>query len=650
MLRDDRRLVPFGSALALLLCVTLGAQTSQNTRATPAASGTGAISGVVSDASTKRPLSGVVVSLTGGGVSRRTISDSKGRFVFRALPAYDRYSIEASKPGYVAGGLATRYLFAGLTRLPLADGEWIPDANFVMERLGAISGSVVDEAGEPVVNIPVRVLTRIPVAGTTRLASGPAARTDDRGVYRVAGLASGSYIVAVQSVQSVLPPSTSSATAAGLSPMMISLGNRQVPQSSGLDVGDSWLVIGQYATPPAPINGQLRVYPPIFFANAPSIANATAVHIANGEEKRSIDFSVQPVRASQLSGRVTGPPEVLAGLVVRLLPEGTETLLTAGFEQATSLVRSDGTFTMVGVPPGRYTLEARTTVSGMSFSGHVLAPQVLTPTPGLVSMEAVTASFVTVESTVGSASFGTRYTTGHEAYAGSLAVTVGASDVSNLVVPMTRGVKISGRVIREDGAPLPDRLSVGVEPANGDPVLAGPPSDRTVARNPAGTFSIQGLKAGAYFLRVFPGLVKSITADGDYTNRPFDTTSGSDITDIVITITDKPATLSGVVRDRQGTATREGAVILFPAERELWTRFGVDPPRIRVGTYFGTRGYQMTLLPAGEYYVIAVEPSHRNAWHDPRFFAAAAPLATRVTLAWGTPAVQDLTIRQVVIK
>jgi hypothetical protein len=144
--------------------------------------------------------------------------------------------------------------------------------------------------------------------------------------------------------------------------------------------------------------------------------------------------------------------------------------------------------------------------------------------------------------------------------------------------------------------------------------------------------------------------VKSIAADGDYTTRPFDTNSGSDITDVVITITDKPATLSGVVRDTKGTAIREGAVILFPAERELWTGFGVNPPRIRVGSHFGTRGYQLTLLPAGEYYAIAVEPSHRNAWHDPRFFAAAVPLATRVMLAWGTQTVQDLTIRQLVIK
>ncbi len=126
------------------------------------------------------------MSLRGGGVSRRIISDSKGRFVFADLPAVDRYYLEASKPGYVADGLARPGRLLPEAPFPLADAEWIADANFVMQRLSAISGTVIDERGEPVVNVPVRVLTRIPVAGTMQLASGPAARTDDRGVYRVA--------------------------------------------------------------------------------------------------------------------------------------------------------------------------------------------------------------------------------------------------------------------------------------------------------------------------------------------------------------------------------------------------------------------------------------------------------------------------------
>ena len=239
------------------------------------------------------------------------------------------------------------------------------------------------------------------------------------------------------------------------------------------------------------------------------------------------------------------------------------------------------------------------TVSGVSFGGHVLTPGVVTPTPGMVPLGDVTASFSSFESSFGRASFGTRITSGHEAYSARVAVTVGSANVSILVIELTRGVKISGRVIRDDGAALPDRLTVSVEPANGDPVLAGLPADRTVARKPGGTFSIEGLLAGAYLSSSLPGVVKSIAADGDYTNRPFDTTSGSDITDVVITITDKPATLSGVVRDRQGTNIREGAVIVFPAERALWTNFGVEPLPIRTATYFGVRGSPISVSSRG---------------------------------------------------
>ncbi len=129
----------------------------------------------------------------------------------------------------------------------------------------------------------------------------------------------------------------------------------------------------------------------------------------------------------------------------------------------------------------------------------------------------------------------------------------------------------------------------------------GYPLTEQLRASPEGLFQSRVYRRGRTFLRAFPGVVKSIAADGDYTNRPFDTTSGSDITDVVITITDKPATLSGVVRDRQGTNIREGAVIVFPAERALWTNFGVEPLPIRTATYFGVRGYQIPSLPAGEY-------------------------------------------------
>src|SRR5690349_11304912 len=71
----------------------------------PMVNGTGAISGVVTDATTKKPIAGVTVYLgppNRGPVGQpvQQVSDAQGRFVFRDLPPSDAYFINATKPGY----------------------------------------------------------------------------------------------------------------------------------------------------------------------------------------------------------------------------------------------------------------------------------------------------------------------------------------------------------------------------------------------------------------------------------------------------------------------------------------------------------------------------------------------------------------------
>jgi hypothetical protein len=55
-------------------------------------------------------------------------------------------------------------------------------------------------------------------------------------------------------------------------------------------------------------------------------------------------------------------------------------------------------------------------------------------------------------------------------------------------------------------------------------------------------------------------------------------------------------------------------------------------------------------MPAGEYYLIAIDATKIDSWVDPKFLAAAAPLATRITLGWGETKVQDIPYRDVVVK
>ena len=67
-----------------------------------------------------------------------------------------------------------------------------------MWKNGVIAGTIVDEAGEPVVGVHVRAARRVFASGRYRFVPvGPAVPTDDRGMYRISDLLPGEYLIAV---------------------------------------------------------------------------------------------------------------------------------------------------------------------------------------------------------------------------------------------------------------------------------------------------------------------------------------------------------------------------------------------------------------------------------------------------------------------
>lgn len=598
---------------------------------------TGAISGAVTDGSTGRGIGGVVVSLSGVEATVGTVTDSLGRFAFVQLPPGQQYVLTATKSGYVPGGLARRNSNALPAPFSLDEGEWIADANVVMLLPGSISGTILDELGEPIVDISVRVLTRIPIAGTTHWATGTVARTDDRGFYRIGGLLPGSYIVNVPSAQGSVPVGTSQASILGFSAATAM--TKPLPATAAVEVEKSLLLVGRYATPPP---GKRLAYPMMFYPAARTLAEAVPVELRASEERRGIDLVLNPVTSVRVTGRVIGPADAVAGLVVRLLHRGAEAIGVGG-EAATALVDADGAFMFIGVPAGQYVLDARTSFSEL----NIASPAALPATPGFVQQQY--SEFLPWLADTLNGSFRTRYSS-TDGYVARVPLTVGSTDVSDVVAPLRQGGTLRGRIVRDDGAPLPKLVSARVEPATGNPDLGGAMPEPT--RTPE-TFVIRGLLTGEYFLRVSAGnlRVKSIGAPtGDFTNRPFEADVGLEINDVVVTLTEKAASVSGVVRDHRGTTLRNGAVIIFPVARTQWQHFGIRPPGIRSVAFFGSRGYRLEGLPAGEYFVIALDHSMRDAWQEPQFFAKAAPLAARVTLSWGGTAVQDLVLQQVTLR
>jgi hypothetical protein len=324
---------------------------SNQTPLTPSA----LIVGRVVDASSGRPIAGAIVSLNGGVVltpataadprslgntRARAMTNASGQFVFRRL-LEGRFVLTATRPGYAEGAYGRRKPGGTPGSLVLALGERAGDVVIPMWRNGSITGSVVDEAGEPLMGVQVRVFSRRYVAGRPRLTQGPTVQTDDRGVYRVASLAPGEYLVGFVAREISLPIEIAEMSRA---PM-----NTNDPKMRALALERSSLggMVGYPGMPGVvPVGGVVRgidtngpvppsasdgtamfIYPTQFYPGVPGVARAAVVTLASGQERENVDFALRPVtriegvRRRRRARRPDGEHRAAAGVGVGRFPK-----------------------------------------------------------------------------------------------------------------------------------------------------------------------------------------------------------------------------------------------------------------------------------------------------------------------------------------
>src|SRR5262252_10460732 len=156
----------------------------------------GRITGRVVAADNGRPVRRARVFVTAAEIpgGRGMLTDDTGVFDLTELPA-GRYSLTVSKSGFVSLSYGQRRPLQAGTPLQLADGQQLRGIEFQLPRGSVIGGRVLDEDGEAMPGVSVRVMRYQYLQGERRLTPAGVGQTDDKGQYRVWGLMPGDYYV-----------------------------------------------------------------------------------------------------------------------------------------------------------------------------------------------------------------------------------------------------------------------------------------------------------------------------------------------------------------------------------------------------------------------------------------------------------------------
>lgn len=137
-----------------------------------------------------------------GRPARETRTNPTGGYAFYDV-APGEYTVEARQVGYVTTQYGRDVIGGALRRIEVHDGQRVSQINIRLPRGGAITGTLVDERGDPIEGVEMHAL-QVHVADGRRTATAVgSATTDDRGAYRLGQLMPGRYIVAAAPERSV---------------------------------------------------------------------------------------------------------------------------------------------------------------------------------------------------------------------------------------------------------------------------------------------------------------------------------------------------------------------------------------------------------------------------------------------------------------
>ena len=320
---------PALGALVMVSCLSWQSAAPAQDRDQGAPAKTGRLVGRVTAADTGRPILRAQVALIRVSETRPVgfvFTDDSGRYSLDQV-AEGRYTLVVYKPGPYLETFYGRTTSDTPPKILTITAAAETRIDVVLPRAGVVSGRIFDETGEPLpyvtvvlarplgttassdhqTNAPPLIVSSVSsTAGFTRVMLQPGAMTNDRGEFRLFGLAAGEYVL--------------------------------------------------YAYPQT-LQGDKRRHAPVYYPGVVDAAAAERIRVLAGQEIVNLDFTVR------LTPRVT-----VAGIA--LTPEGDPirggnlalhgTITDGSILQQVASIKADGSFSFESLP-GQYVLRARYT-------------------------------------------------------------------------------------------------------------------------------------------------------------------------------------------------------------------------------------------------------------------------------------------------
>jgi hypothetical protein len=527
----------------------------------PWSQSSGRISGhVATTGEPGRHLARAYVSLVSASSSTRrlTMTREDGTFEFDGVPPGE-YVVEAGKLPHVAGS----------ERVVLSQGQSRTDLTFRLKRSGAISGTVLDERGQPARDVNVSAhRIRYERGGAMTTTAARLVASDRFGRYRISGLSPGAYVIFIS--PNVMPPHGATI-----------LADAEVDRAmQGIVEPRRMPAINSFSSQ---FRDVLLFVPGVTRAEA-----ATVFVVDDGTEHANI--------SAVLSSQASEPPAALGPIAgVVLGPDGRPIEADVTFDYGVTPIRISAGLRRVRTLGGRFKFEG-------PMSGKVRLTARVPNQP----LEA------------------------------TLEVAMSGQPVTDITVRVQPPMEIAGRAT--DVA----------TPASGRTIIL-----RTYGGVAVETRTVDVKDTGEFRLSLFPGRYviengSAVTIDGrDMTDRVIEISHDSPIRNVAVSFSEDLQGIAGRVTNSNGTGVSVVTMVAFSTIEADWfhqaRRIAIAEPATDGRYQLGGAGPRS--LPAGDYYLAAVNSLSPDEQYNPAFLRTLVDAAIKVTVAPGQRAVQDVRVR-----